>query len=51
MRAGERTFVDTNVLLYALDAADPAKQKRARDWLAVLWETGSGRLSCTLLER
>ncbi len=49
MRAGERTFVDTNVLLYAVDAADPAKQKRARDWLADLWETGSGRLSWQVL--
>ena len=28
-----RTFVDTNVLVYAQDAADPKKQQRARDVL------------------
>jgi predicted nucleic acid-binding protein len=32
-----RTFVDTNVLVYAVDAADPAKRQRA---LAVLEPTG-----------
>ena len=28
-----KTFVDTNVLVYAQDAADPEKQRRARDVL------------------
>ena len=28
-----KTFVDTNVLVYAQDAADPEKQQRARDVL------------------
>ena len=49
MRAAERTFVDTNVLLYSVDPADPAKQSRAREWIAFLWETGSGRLSWQVL--
>lgn len=30
----DRTFVDTNVWVYALDDADPAKQDRAREVLA-----------------
>jgi predicted nucleic acid-binding protein len=29
----DRTFVDTNVLVYALDTADPRKQARAREVL------------------
>jgi len=29
----DKTFVDTNVLVYAQDAADPEKQRRARDAL------------------
>jgi len=49
MRAGERFFVDTNVLLYSADPADAAKQRAARDWLKVLWESGSGRLSWQVL--
>lgn len=49
MRAGERFFVDTNVLLYSADPADAAKQRAARDWLTVLWESGSGRLSWQVL--
>ncbi len=46
---GERFFVDTNVLLYASDAGDPAKQRAARLWLDLLWENGAGRLSWQVL--
>ncbi len=42
-------FVDTNVLLYAVDEADPGKQARARDWLAVCWRDRCGRLSTQVL--
>jgi len=42
-------FVDTNVFLYALDAADKAKQKAARDWRAALWQTRLGRISYQVL--
>ncbi|MBQ0958131.1 PIN domain-containing protein [Ideonella sp. 4Y11] len=42
-------FVDTNVLLYADDAAFPAKSERAREWLAALWMRRSGRLSTQVL--
>ena len=30
-------FVDTNVLLYAVDIETPPKHRRARDWMLVLW--------------
>src|ERR1035438_7179130 len=50
MSAGaEVFFVDTNLLLYSLDPADPVKRARARDWMQGLWETGSGRLSWQVL--
>jgi len=42
-------FVDTNVLLYALDAANKAKQAAAQDWRAALWQTWLGRLSFQVL--
>lgn len=37
----ERSFVDTNVLIYDIDAADPRKQARAR---AILDPSGAGDL-------
>jgi predicted nucleic acid-binding protein len=49
MRAAERVFVDTNVLLYAADPADPAKRSAARQWLTGLWQNGAGRLSWQVL--
>lgn len=49
MNAGDRFFVDTNVLLYALDPADPGKKALARKWLDTLWEQGSGSLSWQVL--
>jgi len=49
MRAVERFFVDTNVLLYSSDPADPGKQRAAREWLTVLWERGAGTLSWQVL--
>ncbi len=42
-------FVDTNVLLYSEDAADPGKQAAAREWLRELWVRRSGRLSGQVL--
>ena len=43
-------FVDTNVLVYSRDAREPAKQERAAQWMAWLWETTSGRLSVQVLQ-
>ena len=43
-------FVDTNVLVYLRDPSDPAKQRRAAEWSARLWEEGSGRISWQVLQ-
>ena len=37
-------FVDTNVLVYARDPSDPEKQRRAAEWMAALWDEGTGRV-------
>ena len=42
-------FVDTNVLIYAIDAADPRKQAAAHRWLDELWRSRRGRLSFQVL--
>lgn len=43
-------FVDTNVLIYALDDGAGGKQEAARQWRAVLWENRRGRISFQVLE-
>jgi predicted nucleic acid-binding protein len=43
-------FVDTNVLLYAFDQADPQKQAAARRWRTELWASKRGRLSVQVLQ-
>jgi predicted nucleic acid-binding protein len=42
-------FVDTNVLLYTLDSANPAKQAAALRWRDALWENRSGCISWQVL--
>jgi len=42
-------FVDTNVLVYARDLAEPVKQARAEAWLKRLWQEGAGRVSWQVL--
>lgn len=42
-------FLDTNVLLYAVDDRDAAKRDRARDWLVACWQRRCGRLSVQVL--
>ena len=44
------TFVDTNILVYARDAGEPAKQARAMDVLRVLWKSRLGRVSQQVLQ-
>jgi predicted nucleic acid-binding protein len=46
---GTSYFVDTNVLLYSLDARDPQKQSQAAAWMDCLWASGAGRLSWQVL--
>ncbi len=43
-------FVDTNLLIYALDPADPKKHAAARAWRSELWKTRRGRLSIQVME-
>ena len=43
-------FVDTNVLIYAVDEGDPAKQAAARRWMEDLWRSRRGRLSFQVLQ-
>ena len=40
-----KVFVDTNVLVYARDTSESNKQIKAKQWIAHLWKTRSGRLS------
>lgn len=42
-------FVDTNVLVYARDTRDPAKQAMATEWLRGLWTEQRGRTSVQVL--
>ncbi len=42
-------FVDSNVLLYAVDEADRKKRKVAREWRAELWKSRRGRVSFQVL--
>jgi predicted nucleic acid-binding protein len=43
-------FVDTNVLVYARDATEPAKQQRAQAWMDFLWHSRTGRTSFQVLQ-
>lgn len=42
-------FVDSNVLLYTIDATEPDKQAVASGWLDFLWAQGNGALSTQVL--
>ena len=42
-------FVDTNVLLYAIDNSEPDKRDMARNWLDVLWSASTGLTSTQVL--
>ena len=43
-------FVDTNVLIYALDQADRKKQEAAQAWRTELWKSRRGRISFQVLQ-
>lgn len=38
----DRTFIDSNVFLYAAEDEDPAKSARAGAWLRYLFDAGNG---------
>src|SRR5260370_42487402 len=45
-----RTFVDSNILIYAHDLDAGYRHQRAADCLARLWDTGAGLLSTQVLQ-
>lgn len=45
-----KIFVDTNILVYCFDSADPAKKKRAGQIIEQLWEHSNGALSLQVLK-
>jgi predicted nucleic acid-binding protein len=48
--SGDRTFVDTNVFVYAYDASAGPKRQAARKVLADLWDSGLGVVSTQVLQ-
>jgi predicted nucleic acid-binding protein len=42
-------FVDTNILVYALDAGAGEKQRQAAAWTESVWRGGRGRVSTQVL--
>lgn len=49
MPSASTVFVDTNVLLYAVDPRHPDKQVRAQAWLQHCWRHDCGRISTQVL--
>jgi predicted nucleic acid-binding protein len=47
---GDRTFVDTNVFVYAYDASAGIKRRTAQKILADLWDSGLGVVSTQVLQ-
>lgn len=45
-----RTFVDTNIFIYANDATAGTKHERARELLKTVWLDGSGVVSVQVLQ-
>jgi predicted nucleic acid-binding protein len=48
--SGDKTFVDTNVLVYAYDTSAGLKRLKAQETIAGLWETGLGVVSTQVLQ-
>src|SRR5579859_3859165 len=49
-RMSALVFVDTNVLIYALDKGNPRKQALAQEWRTELWKSRRGRISFQVLQ-
>jgi predicted nucleic acid-binding protein len=47
---GGRFFLDTNILIYAIDPADSFKHDIALKWIAAAHETGKGLLSFQVVQ-
>jgi predicted nucleic acid-binding protein len=46
----ELIFVDTNVLIYAVDEGEQLKHEAARNWQRSLWQSRRGRTSFQVLQ-
>lgn len=46
----KKTFLDTNIIVYANDARDPVKQSRAIDRVTELLQSGTGVVSTQVLQ-
>ncbi len=46
----DKTFVDSNILIYAHDLDTGSKQRRAAERLTELWDARAGRLSTQVLQ-
>lgn len=46
----DRFFLDTNILIYAIDANDPHKHAISLKWLAAAHETGEGMVSYQVVQ-
>jgi predicted nucleic acid-binding protein len=46
----DRFFLDTNLLVYAVDPSDPAKQDIALKWITSAHQTGHGLLSYQVVQ-
>lgn len=46
----EAIFVDTNVLVYAIDSATGERHRTARNWIDSLWRSQRGRVSLQVMQ-
>jgi predicted nucleic acid-binding protein len=46
----DRAFLDTNILVYAHDAGSPDKQRKSRELIAQLADSGDGVISTQVLQ-
>jgi predicted nucleic acid-binding protein len=47
---GKKTFIDTNILVYAYDTSARRKHEKARDIVLGLWDSGLGVVSTQVLQ-
>jgi predicted nucleic acid-binding protein len=45
-----KVFLDTNILVYSMDRADPTKQKKCREWVRSLISDSNGVVSTQVLQ-
>ena len=48
--SGNKTFLDTNIIVYAFDASAKKKNEAAKQIMIDLWDSGKGMLSTQVLQ-